>query len=63
MPLYTYSCSCGDEIEIVHSITEDPEIACGICDEPMKRKIGNIGGVRFKGNGFYSTDQGGRGRS
>ena len=57
MPTYLYACECGDSIEINHSITEDPVISCALCDEPMKRKILKVGGVRFTGSGFYSTDK------
>jgi len=61
MPLYTYECTCEHTLEIHHSINEDPDIVCTNCDSMMQRKIGNIGGIRFNGTGFYSTDQGGRG--
>ena len=61
MPLYTYECTCEHTLEIHHSINEDPEIECPTCETNMQRRIGNIGGIRFNGTGFYSTDQGGRG--
>ena len=63
MAMYTYECACGQVLEISHNITEDPEIECNNCDGMMYRKIVPIGGVSFKGSGFYKTDQGGGGRS
>lgn len=63
MPLYKYECACGQILHISHTITEEPEIECNNCDGMMERKIEGVGGINFKGTGFYSTDQGGRGRS
>ena len=56
MPLYLYRCECGYELNISHSITEDPELKCSQCDGIMRRGI-STPTVNFKGSGFYSTDK------
>jgi putative FmdB family regulatory protein len=57
MPTYEYRCkSCGHELEIQQSFTDDPLTACPSCGEATLRKVfGNIA-VTFKGSGFYKTD-------
>jgi putative FmdB family regulatory protein len=49
MPTYDYGCGCGKEVEIVHSITETPEIKCPECGKVMERKISAGIGFTFKG--------------
>jgi len=56
MPTYEYHCNeCQADVEIVHSIKEDPVIVCEICKRegklhPMERQISNnIGGFIIKG--------------
>lgn len=54
---YNYTCSCGNEKEIEHSMTETPEIICDKCQSQMKIKITiGHGGVHFKGDGFTKSN-------
>ena len=57
MPTYEYRCkSCGHELEVQQSFTDDPLTSCPSCGEAALRKVfGNIA-VTFKGSGFYKTD-------
>ncbi len=58
MPTYEYKClACKHEIEIVHKMSESPEITCPECSNSvMVKKIGMGFSVQFKGTGFYETD-------
>jgi len=58
MPTYEYRCSsCGAEMEIFHSMTEDARTKCPECgEEALTRLISAGGAVLFKGSGFYETD-------
>jgi len=55
MPVYVYSCEkCEDNKELVKSMSDpDPE-TCPDCGSTIKRVFG-VGGIQFKGKGFYST--------
>lgn len=67
MPIYTYSCN---KCEIVFDefrnwviyynktiIQGEPYLSrCPKCQNISKRIISNIGGLVFKGKGFYKTD-------
>jgi putative FmdB family regulatory protein len=55
MPIYIYSCdTCEDSKELVKRMNDpDPE-SCPDCGGSIKR-IFNVGGIQFKGKGFYST--------
>lgn len=56
MPTYVYSCtSCGERIEAVQRITDDPLTTCQVCSGAL-RKVFQPVGVVFKGSGFYKTD-------
>jgi putative FmdB family regulatory protein len=57
MPTYEYRCkSCGNELEVQQSFTDDPLTECPACGESTLKKVfGNIA-VTFKGSGFYKTD-------
>jgi putative FmdB family regulatory protein len=57
MPTYEYRCkSCGHELEVQQSFTDDPLSTCPSCGAEALRKVfGNIA-VTFKGSGFYKTD-------
>ena len=52
MPLYEYRCDCGNEFLQRQAINDDPVICS--CGKETKRVYG-LGGVAFKGKGFYST--------
>jgi putative FmdB family regulatory protein len=56
MPTYEYACrSCGSQLEVVQSFTDDPLTTCGECGGPL-RKVFSAVGISFKGSGFYKTD-------
>lgn len=53
--LYDYICTlCGKIIEVEHKMSESPTITCE-CGGKMKIKIGNVGGIHFKGSGFTKS--------
>jgi len=59
VPQYTYKCNkCQTVTNTSHRMTEDPEIRCYVCDQLMSRIVISVGGIRFNGQGFYSTDKG-----
>jgi len=56
VPTYSYACTeCGDEFDIVQSMTEDSLTQCPKCTGRLRKLFGNVG-VMFKGSGFYRTD-------
>ena len=56
MPTYEYRCkSCGHELEVQQSFTDDPLRECPECQGELRKVFGNIA-VTFKGSGFYKTD-------
>jgi len=57
MAIYVYRCEAQHDREIIHPMAESPQVVCVVCGEVMVR-IPNLGGVMFKGSGFYSTEKG-----
>jgi putative FmdB family regulatory protein len=56
VPTYDYQCrSCGNRIEIIHSMLEDGPTACELCEGPLRRVV-HPAGIIFRGSGFYVTD-------
>ena len=56
MPTYEYRRkSCGHELEVQQSFTDDPLTECPACQGALRKVFGNIA-VTFKGSGFYKTD-------
>jgi putative FmdB family regulatory protein len=56
MPTYEYRCkSCGHELEVQQSFTDDALTECPVCQGDLRKVFGNIA-VTFKGSGFYKTD-------
>jgi putative FmdB family regulatory protein len=48
MPFYDYKCtSCGKEQEEFHSMSDEPDVVCKECGEPMKKTV-NVGHGGFK---------------
>lgn len=64
MPTYEYQCSyqpCKYTMDVVHKMSEYPEIICPKClNSVMVKKIGMGSGLHFKGSGFYETDYKGK---
>lgn len=65
MPTYVYTCkSCQHTFEQYQSFSEDSLTVCPSCHEAALKKVFNaVGGVQFKGSGFYSTSGSGQGAS
>lgn len=57
MPIYEYSCpQCGTGREVLHKLSESPEIPCGQCEgQTMQRQV-SAAAFRLKGGGWYETD-------
>ena len=56
MPTYEYVCrSCGEQLEVVQSFTDDALETCTACGGSLRKVFGNVG-IVFKGSGFYKTD-------
>ena len=57
MPTYEYACDCGKRFDIFQSISSTPFADCPKCGTQVRRSISNnIGGIIFKGPGFYVND-------
>ncbi len=58
MPTYPYVCkNCDYSFEKYQSFSEDSLTLCPECSQHSLRKVfGSVGGVHFRGAGFYSTD-------
>ena len=60
VPTYEYRCrSCGHELEVVQSFSDDALTECPNCQGQLRKVFGSIG-VTFKGTGFYKNDHGSR---
>ena len=59
MPSYDYKCpECGNIVEKLHGMLENPIVLCKTCGKVMTKQIGTGGHLTFVGAGFYSTDYG-----
>ncbi|PJZ49727.1 FmdB family zinc ribbon protein [Leptospira saintgironsiae] len=59
MPTYDYRCkACGQTFEHFQSMKDDPITTCLLCGKTgeVDRLISSVGGIIFKGSGFYVTD-------
>ena len=56
MPIYTFRCKCGNEIDLLVDVTDKDLRMCQTCGCGMKRGFNSIGKPQFKGSGFYETD-------
>jgi putative FmdB family regulatory protein len=58
MPVYSYKCpDCGYSVDVRTELDKaDLPKHCPKCKIAMRKLLG-LGGVSFKGNGFYSTDK------
>jgi putative FmdB family regulatory protein len=55
MPTYIYLCeNCNDNKEVVKGMNDPDPKKCPDCGLSIKR-VFSVGGVQFKGKGFYST--------
>lgn len=57
MPIYEYQCqSCGNEIEAIQKISDDPLKECPACHKPDLKKKVSAAAFRLSGSGWYETD-------
>ncbi|HWP01096.1 MAG TPA: zinc ribbon domain-containing protein [Methylococcus sp.] len=57
MPIYEYQCqSCGNQLEAIQKVSEDPLKDCPACGQPELSKLVSAAGFRLKGGGWYETD-------
>ena len=60
MPIYEYRCeSCGEELELFRSITDNNNPSCKSCGGSMKKLISRSS-FHLKGTGWYVTDYAGK---
>lgn len=55
MANYSYYCEEHGEFELSFPIDKRDEAVCPKCGKKLTRKLG-VGGIHFKGDGFYTTD-------
>ena len=54
MPIYEYVCEqCGESIEIIQKISEEPTSQCPSCYNHTLRKKTSISAFHLKGSGWY----------
>ena len=57
MPFYEYECAdCGQRIEVLQQITDEPLSQCPACEAQSIRRLVSAAGFRLKGSGWYATD-------
>ena len=57
MPIYEYQCeACGHQLEIMHSISAEPERKCPVCEKSALIKLVSAPSFQLKGTGWYETD-------
>ena len=57
MPIYEFQCqSCGNEIEVIQKISDDPLTDCEACGKPDLKKMVSAAAFRLSGSGWYETD-------
>ena len=57
MPIYEYQCdSCGNRIEALQKISDEPLKICSACGSTSLRKLVSAASFRLKGKGWYETD-------
>jgi putative FmdB family regulatory protein len=55
MPVYLYACEkCEDNKELVKGMNDPDPKDCPDCGSNIRR-VFSVGGIAFKGKGFYST--------
>ena len=57
MPIYEFQCqSCGNEIEVIQKVSDDPLTDCEACGKPELKKMVSAAAFRLSGSGWYETD-------
>ncbi|MFD0704313.1 FmdB family zinc ribbon protein [Alloscardovia venturai] len=58
MPTYHYRCkNCGHDFTRMQSFSDAPITVCPQCGESQVHKVYSVGGITFRGSGFYRTDK------
>jgi putative FmdB family regulatory protein len=61
MPIYEYRCdACGNELEQIQRITDDPIKTCPSCGVDALRRLVSQTSFVLKGGGWYATEYGGK---
>ena len=57
MASYQYRCSnCGSDREVSHSMQDNPNVDCRMCDFSTMYRVPQLTATQFKGSGFASND-------
>jgi len=57
MPIYEFQCqSCGNEVEVLQKISDDPLKDCDACGKTDMKKMVSAAAFRLSGSGWYETD-------
>jgi len=57
MPIYEFQCqSCGNKVEVLQKISDDPLTDCEACGKPELKKMVSAAAFRLSGSGWYETD-------
>ena len=57
MATYDYHCyECGYDEEVVHGMTETPEVSCYICEGKMSKVI-KSSNFQLKGSGWFGKSK------
>ncbi len=57
MPIYEFQCqSCGNEVEVLQKVSDDPLTDCEACGKPSMKKMVSAAAFRLSGSGWYETD-------
>ncbi len=61
MPIYEYDCnSCGQILEAIQKINEQPLVECPRCGEQGLKKKTSLNTFKLKGSGWYRDGYGGK---
>lgn len=57
MPIYEFQChSCGNQVEVLQRISDDPITNCEACGKDDMKKMISAAAFRLSGSGWYETD-------
>lgn len=59
MPIYEYVCdSCGNDLEVIQKISDEPLTECPSCKENGLKKKTSMSAFHLKGGGWYKDGYG-----
>ena len=53
MPIYTFRCKCGNEVDTICNSSDKDLRMCQECGCGMKRDVSKGGSFKLKGGGWY----------